>query len=348
MSKRIIHKSKVSIFKKPGRPHYYLYVPQEGRRWPKEMSSGTSSMVEAKKIASQVEADLIKKELHIPIGGSFASFTAKYLDYCDLNKSHATYVAERGILSSLMSFVKADNDSGDSFSISKIPTGIIEDYKKHLSKSSHKAATINKHLRHLKAIFQEAVKWGLIKNNPVKGVRKLREVDNVVRFLTIDEIKVLLKLIDDPDFLKLIKFYLLTGMRRNEALFLDWSDFKDTHIMIRNKEGFTTKTGKNRKLPISSKLHDLIQALDRSKERPFTYKPDWVSRKFASYSKIAGFKDVDIHCLRHTFASHLIMAGVDLVTIKELLGHASIQTTMIYAHLMPDHLKAAVEKTTYL
>jgi site-specific recombinase XerD len=54
-----------------------------------------------------------------------------------------------------------------------------------------------------------------------------------------------------------------------------------------------------------------------------------------------------IHTLRHTFASHLVMSGVDLTTVQKLLGHASIETTQIYAHLAPDHLRAAMETIDY-
>lgn len=53
--------------------------------------------------------------------------------------------------------------------------------------------------------------------------------------------------------------------------------------------------------------------------------------------------DGSLHCLRHTFAAHLVMKGVDLYTVKELLGHASIVTTQIYAHLSDEHKQKAVE-----
>lgn len=58
----------------------------------------------------------------------------------------------------------------------------------------------------------------------------------------------------------------------------------------------------------------------------------------------ARIDNATLHTLRHTFASHLIMAGVDLATVSKLLGHKDISTTMIYSHLSPDHLKQAVEK----
>ncbi len=54
-----------------------------------------------------------------------------------------------------------------------------------------------------------------------------------------------------------------------------------------------------------------------------------------------------IHTLRHTFASHLVMSGVGLSTVKKLMGHSDIQTTMIYAHLAPDHLAEAVDRLSF-
>ena len=58
-----------------------------------------------------------------------------------------------------------------------------------------------------------------------------------------------------------------------------------------------------------------------------------------------GIEDLTkLHTLRHTYASHLVMNGVDLPTVQRLMGHSDIQTTMIYAHLAPDHLVDAVNK----
>ncbi len=54
-----------------------------------------------------------------------------------------------------------------------------------------------------------------------------------------------------------------------------------------------------------------------------------------------------IHSLRHAFASHLVMSGVDLLTVQKLMGHSDIQTMMIYSHLAPDHLNGAIEKLSF-
>ena len=60
-----------------------------------------------------------------------------------------------------------------------------------------------------------------------------------------------------------------------------------------------------------------------------------------------GIEPANIHTFRHTFASHLVMNGVDLPTVQKLMGHSNITTTMIYAHLAPEHLKGAVDKLEF-
>ncbi len=64
---------------------------------------------------------------------------------------------------------------------------------------------------------------------------------------------------------------------------------------------------------------------------------------FSRAVKLAGIPHVRFHDLRHTFASHLVMRGVDLRTVQELLGHKDLRMTIKYAHLAPDHMRKAVE-----
>jgi site-specific recombinase XerC len=69
-----------------------------------------------------------------------------------------------------------------------------------------------------------------------------------------------------------------------------------------------------------------------------------VSHRFPGWVEDAGLKDLRLHDLRHAFASRLAMSGVDILTLKELLGHRTLATTLRYSHLSPGHQWDAVEK----
>ena len=104
-------------------------------------------------------------------------------------------------------------------------------------------------------------------------------------------------------------------------------------------------------------LYDLLQRLrpGKSKQKGYVFSsPDGgklktkLREKLIQIAKKAELKDLTkVHTLRHTFASQLVMSGVDLPTVKKLMGHSDIQTTMIYAHLAADHLADAVNKLSF-
>ena len=77
------------------------------------------------------------------------------------------------------------------------------------------------------------------------------------------------------------------------------------------------------------------------------FKEILVTKALNTAAKHAGIRHVFMHVFRHTLASHLVMAGVDLRTVQQLMGHKDIKMTMRYAHLAPDHLKGAVERLDF-
>ena len=119
---------------------------------------------------------------------------------------------------------------------------------------------------------------------------------------------------------------------------------------------YHTKNYRTRHIPMDDKLAATFQEHRDAQNRksPWLFR-DRDGKPFLvnplSAIKIAArdaeLKGVTVHCLRHTYASQLAMAGVPIPTIKELLGHGSITTTMIYAHLASEHLKEAVKRLDY-
>jgi len=135
-------------------------------------------------------------------------------------------------------------------------------------------------------------------------------------------------------------------MRRGEILNLKWEqvDVKHGFILLE-----ITKNGERREIPIDNTLTMMFNSMLRGLEsvyvftNPRTGEPyKSVQTSFETALKRAEIRDFRFHDLRHTFASHLVMAGVDLTSIRELLGHKSLAMTIRYAHLAPGHKRRAI------
>ena len=184
-------------------------------------------------------------------------------------------------------------------------------------------------------------------SNPVRKVKFFREFNTGLRVLSPEEEKSLLQNAS-PYLQDLIRFALNTGLRIGEIFSLRWPsvDLKRGILNV-----FAPKTEKLREVPINSETRKVLEAwwLGKKNEivfyNPETGKP-FVDLKagFALACGKAKISGVTWHTLRHTFASRLVNTGVDIVTVKELLGHSSISVTMRYAHTNFDSKRAAVEK----
>ncbi len=160
-----------------------------------------------------------------------------------------------------------------------------------------------------------------------------------------------LKKITFTDHLKpMVILSLHTGMRRGEVFDLDWRDvdFQARSIAV---VGDTAKSGKTRHIPMSRTCHDVLAhwqvQCGISSGRVFQNADggrfDNVKRSWTKLLKQAEIVNFRWHDMRHHFASRLAMAGVDLNSIRELLGHSDYEMTLRYAHLAPSHKRKAVE-----
>ncbi len=210
----------------------------------------------------------------------------------------------------------------------------MEKYKKgRQGKVSN--ATVNREVACLKHIFTKAIEWGIVQKNPGRKVKLLRERNTRLRYLDEKEIR---RLHDAcAEHLKPIPIVALnTGMR------------KDVDYRIRTISILDTKNGESRKLPMNDIVYRTLLAAKKP-DSPWVFckkngeRYGNIRKAFEGARKRAGIADFRFHDLRHTFASHLVMAGVDLRTVQELLGHKSFEMTLRCAHLSPEHKKAALD-----
>jgi site-specific recombinase XerD len=199
------------------------------------------------------------------------------------------------------------------------------------------------------------VAWNALAQNPAKSVKKLKEARGKIRFLSKDEVRTLLQAAESR-VQPLIEVLLHTGLRRDEVIHLTWADvdLKNRVLSVQSKDGWHPKDYETRHIPMTVRLVQVLESVPRNGESYiFTNRegkpldPGVLTHDFTKLIRKAGIKNASLHTLRHTFASHLIMSGADLYTVQKLLGHSSIKTTEIYAHLAPDYLRSAVEKLSY-
>ena len=206
-------------------------------------------------------------------------------------------------------------------------------------------------------MFTKAIEWEMVDENIYSRIRKVKmlpENNRRLRFLSEQECSVLVKSCA-PHLKPIVVMALNTGMRRGEILSLEWDkhvDLKHGFILLSN-----TKNNTRREIPINQTLAAELKRIPMHLTSPYVFTDNQgrryknVRKSLATALRKAGIKDFLFHDLRHTFASHLVMAGVDLTTLKDLLGHQSLDMTLRYAHLSPGHKVKAVgvldSETTY-
>ncbi len=224
-------------------------------------------------------------------------------------------------------------------------------------KRQWKPASFNRNKAFLSLAFRLGVESGKIDSNPVRFVHRRHEDNDRIRWLSADEEKKLRAIIeaDYPQELSAFDLALHTGMRRSEQYGLTWDcvDLERRQITIPR-----SKHGGVRYIPLDKTALSALQILRTRGDgtgsvmvsaesghgylagHPLKTPREW----FQAACRKAGVAAFSWHCLRHTFASRLVMAGVGLRTVQELMGHKGIAMTCRYAHLAPEHQLDAVSR----
>jgi len=191
---------------------------------------------------------------------------------------------------------------------------------------------------------------GKVLTNPARLVRQRKEENGRVRFLSPEEEQALRTVIQNAYLTHEgeLDVALNTGLRRGEPYGLTWDcvDFERRQLTVAR-----SKNGETRHVPLNDAAISALRSLQASRNgKPHVFLANdgtrLCSSRFWFDAAVADAKlsDFTWHCLRHTFASRLVMKGVDLRTVQELMGHKTIQMTVRYAHLAPQHRLAAVQR----
>ena len=283
-----------------------------------------------------------KKESSVTVG----ELIERYLKWCD-------DIRQKDVKSKKQRLGVVEEKLGKDALISMVTRAMIEQYQADRMSSLSwrntplKPATVNRELAALKHMLTKAVQWGILDKNPASGVKLNKENNRRLRYLTAEECKTLLDACSSLTLRQIVVLALNTGMRRGEILNLKWENVNFRERLIEVTE---QKNGQYSTIPLNSVAVDTLRAIPRRLDSEYVFpgkvqgKPFYdLFRHFEKAVKAAKLEGVNFHTLRHTAASHLVMAGVDLATVQEIMRHKTITMTLRYSHLSPEHKRSAVD-----
>ncbi len=230
----------------------------------------------------------------------------------------------------------------------KINIADVEKWRNARMQEGLNSKTINRIVAQLKSALQKAVEWKLIPEHPLDGLKPLKiDKGGVIRYLGDAESARLMASLKEakPWLQALVIVALNTGMRRGELWNLLWGDvdLKKGMLVV---QGGMAKSGQTRHIPLNQTAVDAFKVW-RGDALPMKSLPVFGRHEFkkswATVLRRANIQNFRFHDCRHSFASRLVTAGVPLNHVRELLGHSSLEMTLIYAHLAPQDLQNAVE-----
>ncbi len=287
------------------------------------------------------------------LAGQIREFTA-YLE-SERNVSPHTLSAYRSDLAQLLSFVIIEK--GDTVSALDINHLLLRRYLGQLSVVTKKS-TIGRKLAAIRSFFRFLLRRGIISKNPAELIATPKKEQRLPFHLDIDQTN---SLMETPDAEQkhalrdkaILELLYSSGLRVSELTGLNIAEIDLSGGMVR----VMGKGGKERIVPVGRRAIEAVQAYldqryyDSPKEALFlNTRGERINRRSiarivdAHVVKIAAFKRISPHTLRHTFATHMLEGGADLRAIQEMLGHASLSTTQKYTHVSIDRLMEVYDK----
>jgi len=340
----------VSLRKKKlasGKTSLYLDIYYNGKRDYEFLNLYlTKDKNQNKEIFSLAESIRSTRELEIKHNqfGLIASFKSKgnFVSYFEeLNKTKPK--SERawgGAVIHLKKFTKG------SVKFNAIDEKWLEDFKRYLLKSLNAQNSAHTYFSKINAALNQSVRDKILLRNPANNVRKIGIKEIEKTYLTLEELEKLAKTKCDNDEVKrAFLFCCFTGLRYGDVKELTWESIKGDSIQFRQK-----KTQGYEYLPLSKTAKEIIQTKLKIVNLPtkkifnlpvisYTIK---VIKKWCKYAGIK--KNVSTHTARHSFATLSLTSGIDLYTVSKLLGHKDISTTQVYAKIIDQKKRDAIDR----
>lgn len=330
------------ILSKRSNGYYYVYFLQAtGKRTC--ISTKTKIKAEALKFLSNFEKEAEERKRAKAASISLEDFKNEYLAY---SKGIHTPNTTKGIRGSFRFL----HEGLGNVILSTITKNVLLNYfQNRIKNSSIYQARIDR--INLSSAFSYAVEKKYLASNPIKEIKPFKIPEKQPLFLSEAEFQILLNATPDKDLRDLFTVAINTGLRQMEILTLTWQqiNFRQNMIMLDNQQHIS-KSKRSASVPLNLTALQILteRELHKTSEFVFTYKnkpiqPDFISHQFKKIVRSARLNDsFSFHTLRHSFASWLVQRNVPIQQVQQLLRHADLKTSLIYAHLRNDNLSTSV------
>jgi len=305
---------------------WWITYHDQNRRRVQESSHSTIRR-DAERLHALRKSEVLRGVYREPVKISLETFAERYMEYAKTNKR--SWLRDEQLLKPLKEFFRAERQ------LANITPPEVEEYKLWRRKQVS-GSTVNRELALLKHMFNLAINWDLYAGlNPIRKVKFFQEVTLGFRVLHPEEETRLLKHAT-PAIQDIIIYALNTGCRIGEIFALRWQnvDFQKELINV-----FAGKTQKVRVVPINKPVRRILDFWALGRKNEYVFYNQKTGERFVDLDaglrlacEKAEIQGVTWHTLRHTFASRLLDRGVDIMTVKELLGHSTVTVTMRYTH----------------
>jgi len=334
----------MGIYLRPDSPHYWMSLQVKGTR--RRLNTGISDRRVAEELfagwkvelarerwlgPAQIEPDRLVNEL-------MREYLMKVTPRKSLDSQRRDHLVFRHLPKEWATLL-----------VRELTPKMIDDYMSARLKTVC-FATLSKELGILKSAYRYAIRWGWGNTNPLAGVSLNQEGEARLRWLTREEEPRLL-LACSPWLQDLVMVGLDTGLRRANLVGLQraWL-YHDGNVLIIPRRQIKLKKSAVT-IPLTTRAAKIIRAHCEASTSPYIfigpngrpYSYAAVSIAFIRSARHAGFHDVSLHTLRHTFVSRLVQAGRPLAEVAALAGHRDIRMTLRYGHLAPKHLEESIQ-----
>ena len=314
------------------------YIDLDGRRVRESLGKIKKEM--AQSILEKKKYDLYLVKM---AGGSSKSRQIKYREYSRLylNWFEKQYPSSFKVKND--NFVNHVDDLFSDMYIHKLTIDDVEEFIDHKRQLGLAPATINILLTAITAFLNRAA-YQKYQVPDLKIEKVPDQSDKPPKYHSAKDLQTLYE--HSPNHWHWWMLLANTGLRIGELQKLRVDNIKADSIYVVSTNKARTKSGKFRVVGLNANAKKALNHFDLTNDLvfPVIQHRSSIGTALTRCCKRAGIKQGQwgTHVLRHTFGSHLAMAGVDMASIQSLMGHANIKTTMRYIHLSPDHLKSAV------